>query len=216
MTTAQNENLSRGIYDVIRQKLILGELQPGSPLSIRTMAEEFGVSAMPVREALRQLASEQALIGAAKKAYRVPDLTPNAAADLFFVRSVLEGAAAELAVRNMTEVDIRGLERLAGETSAAWAAGDAQAYISSNFTFHSAINARAGNDDLLMMIDALYARTGPWLAQGVVDLIQVDKIEDGHGKIVRALASGDAKEVRRLVEEDAQWAINLFLNKRTS
>ena len=216
MTVPPSENLSQRVYEVIRQKLILGELKPGAPLSIRTLAEEFGVSAMPVREALRQLASEQALIGAAKKAYRVPDLTPKAAADLFFVRSVLEGAAAELSARNMTEADIRGLERLAEETSAGWVAGDASGYIKANFAFHSAINGRAGNDDLVMMFDALYARTGPWLAQGVVDLIQVDRIEDGHWRIVTACAIGDAGEVRRLVEEDAQWAINLFINKRMS
>ena len=205
-----SENLSQRVYEVIRQKLILGELEPSAPLSIRTLAEEFGVSAMPVREALRQLASEQALIGAAKKAYRVPDLTPKAAADLFFVRSVLEGAAGELAARNMIGADIRGLEGLAQETSAAWVAGDARGYIKANFAFHSAINGRAGNDDLLRMIDALYARTGPWLAQGIVELIQVDRIADGHRKIVSALVAGYAKEVRRLVEEDAQWAIKLF------
>ena len=216
MTAPPSENLSQRVYEVIRQKLILGELEPGAPLSIRTLAEEFGVSAMPVREALRQLASEQALIGAAKKAYRVPDLTPKDAADLFFVRSVLEGAAGELAARNMTEADIRGLERLAEETSAAWLAGDAGGYIKANFAFHSGINGRAENEDLVTMIDALYARTGPWLAQGVVDLIQVDRIEDGHWRIVTACAIGDAGEVRRLVEEDAQWAINLFLNKRMS
>lgn len=210
MTTPPSENLSHGVYEVVRQKLILGELEPGAPLSIRTLAKEFDVSAMPVREALRQLASEQALIGAAKKAYRVPDLTPKEAAELFFVRSVLEGAAGELAAAQMTGADLDRLDGLAGLTRAAWVAGDARGYIKANFAFHSAINARAGNDDLLMMIDALYARTGPWLAQGVVGLIQVDKIEDGHGKIVDALSSSDAKEVRRLVEEDAQWAINLF------
>ena len=62
----------------------------------------------------------------------------------------------------------------------------------------------------MRMIDALYARTGPWLAQGIVELIQVDRIADGHRKIVSALVAGYAKEVRRLVEEDAQWAIKLF------
>ena len=53
MTVPPSENLSQRVYEVIRQKLILGELKPGAPLSIRTLAEEFGVSAMPVREALR-------------------------------------------------------------------------------------------------------------------------------------------------------------------
>ncbi len=204
------DNLSHSIYVDLRQRLILGDLAPGAPLSIRTLADEFGLSAMPVREALRQLATEQALIGAAKKAYRVPDLTPAEAANLFFVRSVLEGAAGELAVAHMTKADLASLERLAGQTKSAWAAGDPHGYIKANFDFHSAINARAGNGDLLVLIDGLYARIGPWLAHGVTSLIDVDRIEDGHEGIVAACKAGNAQKVRHLVEQDAQWAINLF------
>lgn len=205
-----HENLSQGIYADLRQRLILGNLNPGAPLSIRTLAEEFGTSAMPVREALRQLASEQALIGAAKKAYRVPDLTPAEAANLFFVRSILEGAAGALAVAHMAKADLSKLDRLAGQTKSAWAAGDAQRYIKANFDFHSAINMLAGNEDLLVLINVIYARTGPWLAHGVTSLIDVDRIEDGHSGIVAACKAGNEGEVRRLVEQDAQWAIRLF------
>lgn len=204
------ETLSKAIYSALRARLILGDLPPGAPLSIRTLAEDFGTSAMPVREALRQLASEQALIGAAKKAYRVPDLRPVEAANLFFLRSILEGAAAELSVAHMTESDLSELERLAGETKRAWAAGDPRGYIKANFAFHSAINARADNADLLAMIDGIYARTGPWLAHGAQKIIEIDRLEDGHAAIVAACQARNAKEVRRLVEEDAQWAIKLF------
>lgn len=213
MAASGSENLSQSVYGVLRQRLILGDLSPGASLSIRTLAQEFGTSAMPVREALRQLASEKALIGAAKKAYRVPDLSAQDAANLFFLRSVLEGAAAALAVGNMTQGDIAELEKRAQETRAAWATGAAQGYTEANFLFHSAINAQARNPDLQEMIDAIYARTGPWLAQAVARLIQADTIEDGHNRIVAACASGNAKEVRRLVEEDAQWAINLVKQK---
>lgn len=204
------ENLSQKIYAIVRQKLILGDITPGSALSIRTVAEEYSVSAMPVREALRQLASEDALIGAAKKAYRVPDLSPDAAANLFFVRSVLEGAASELAVKNLTPDDIHDLEDLALATDEAWKTGHAERYIAANLEFHSRINARTGNAALENMITGLYARTGPWMAQGVTKLIQADRIQDNHSKIVETLKQRDPKKTRRLVEKDAQWAINLY------
>ncbi len=208
------QNLSAGIYATLRHRLILGELRPGASLSIRTLAEEFEVSAMPVREALRQLASEEALIGAAKKAYRVPDLSPDEAANLFFVRSILEGAAAELAVENMTARNLRNLARLATETDAAWATGQPDRYIAANYKFHRCINDRAGNTSLEKMIAGLYARTGPWLAHGVADLISADTAQDGHRKIVDAFASKDAALARRLVEDDAQWAITLYRRLR--
>ena len=82
-------NLSANVYADLRLKLIVGDLKPGETLSIRTLADEYDHSAMPVREALRQLSSEGALVGEAKKAYRVPDLSPNEAAKLFYVRAAL-------------------------------------------------------------------------------------------------------------------------------
>jgi DNA-binding GntR family transcriptional regulator len=80
----QGERLGLKIYLELKKKLIVGELMPGEGLSIRKVAEEYKVSAMPVREALRQLAIEQALISAAKKAYRVPDLTGWASGGFIF------------------------------------------------------------------------------------------------------------------------------------
>lgn len=205
-----SENLSARIYGVVRQKLILGELSPGAQLSIRTVAEEFSVSAMPVREALRQLASEEALIGAAKKAYRVPDLSPGQASELFYVRSVLEGAASELAVKSIAPKDIEDLEALATETDLAWQNGNPRRYLVANYRFHTQINQLADNSALQKMITDLYARTGPWLFHGVTNLITVDQLSDGHTKIVAALKSRNAKQVRELVEEDAQWAISHY------
>jgi Bacterial regulatory proteins, gntR family len=61
---------------------------------IGEIAQPGGVSAMPVREALKRLEAEKALTGAAKRAYRVADMTPARAADLFHIQSILEGAAA--------------------------------------------------------------------------------------------------------------------------
>ena len=204
------ENLSASIYADLRMKLIVGDLQPAESLSIRTLAEEYGVSAMPVREALRQLASEDALIGAAKKAYRVPDLTPAEAANLFFVRSVLEGAAAEIAATNMPEADFKVLTRLTGDMEKAWGQRDASAFLRANFEFHSVIYARAQNGALRSIIDSLYARTGPWLAHGITDLVNPDKWLGEHVAIIDALRNKDAALTRRLIEEDAQWGVELY------
>src|SRR5690606_11587050 len=74
MTVADNAktNLSEKIYLDLRLRLIVGDLAPGTSLSIRTLAEEANLSAMPVREALKRLENEKALSGSAKRAYRVP------------------------------------------------------------------------------------------------------------------------------------------------
>lgn len=204
------ENLSARIYSDLRLKLIVGELRPAESLSIRTLAEEYDVSAMPVREALRQLASEDALIGAAKKAYRVPDLTPDEAANLFFVRSVLEGAAAEVATENMRESDIKMLEKLARDMEKAWEKRDPSMFLLANFRFHSRIYGVTGNTALQSMIEAMYVRTGPWLAHGIVNLVNPDHWLGEHPDIIEALRKKDAAEARRLMETDAQWGVDLY------
>jgi DNA-binding GntR family transcriptional regulator len=204
------ENLSARIYSDLRMKLIVGELRPAESLSIRTLAEEYDVSAMPVREALRQLASEDALIGAAKKAYRVPDLTPDEAANLFFVRSVLEGAAAEIATENVRESDFKVLEKLANDMEKAWETRDPSLFLLANFRFHSRIYGVTGNTALQSMIEAMYVRTGPWLAHGIVELVNPDNWLGEHPEIIQALRDRDAVEARRLMEKDAQWGTELY------
>ncbi len=99
--TSSTLNLSSKVYADLRLKLILGNLKPGQTLSIRTLAEAYDHGSMPVREALRQLSSEGALVGEAKKAYRVPDLSANEATKLFYVRAALEGASAEIAAKTV-------------------------------------------------------------------------------------------------------------------
>lgn len=204
------ENLSASIYSDLRMKLIIGDLQPAESLSIRTLAEEYNVSAMPVREALRQLASENALIGAAKKAYRVPDLSAEEAANLFFVRSVLESAAAELATGNIRESDFKVLERMTRDMEKAWDKQDASAFLRANFHFHSCVYARAKNPALQSMIDSLYTRTGPWLAHGIVNLVNPDHWLGEHLEIIEALRENNAPEARRLMETDANWGVDLY------
>lgn len=203
-------NLSEGIYADLRRKLIVGDLKPAEHLSIRTLADDYGVSAMPVREALRQLASEDALIGAAKKAYRVPDLTSEQAADLFFVRAVLEGAAAEIAADRVRAADLEALGRLNKLSVTAWQARNVGDFLAANYKFHRRVYSLTGNAAMQSMIDALYVRTGPWLAYGIVNLTSPDNWMGAHDDIIEALRQGDKARTRRLMEEDARWGVGVF------
>lgn len=207
---SEPQNLSVSICADLRMKLIVGDLKPGEPLSIRTLAQDYQVSAMPVREALRQLASADVLIGAAKKAYRVPDLTPAEAANLFFIRSVLEGAAAEIAATNMQDTDVEKLTRLTQDMQQAWSNQNATAFLRANFEFHSVVYGRANNDALQSIIDTLYARTGPWLAHGITDLVKPDKWQSEHVGIIDALRRKDGALARHLMEEDVKWGVDLY------
>ena len=204
------ESLSVRIYADLRMRLIVGDLKPGSPLSIRTLAEECNVSAMPVREALRQLASEGALVGAAKKSYRVPNLSTDEAANLFFVQSVLEGAAAEVATARATTSDFRILGKLKAAIEKAWIKQDARGFLRENYRFHSHICSLTNNGALQSMIESLYVRTGPWLAYGILNLVKPDDWMGRYSEVIEAMKSRDAAKARRLLENDALWGMSLY------
>lgn len=205
-----DENLGQKVYAELQLRLIVGDLAPDDTLSIRTLAEEFGVSAMPVREALKRLEAEKALIGSAKRAYRVPVITPRAASDLFFVRATLEGAAAELAVGHMTPARLAQLAAHSDAMEQARRGGDARALLLDNFRFHSLIYRSSGNPDLSELAEMLYARSGPWLARAIRDMADHADWGSDHRKIIDALAAGDRSLVRRLIEADVNWGTAFF------
>ena len=204
-------NLSSKVYADLRLKLIIGDLKPGQTLSIRTLAEAYDHGSMPVREALRQLSSEGALVGEAKKAYRVPDLSANEAAKLFYVRAALEGASAEIAAKTVEPKDIKHLRQLSIKMDEAWEVNNAGSFLENNFLFHSYIYAMAKNSVLEKMAENLYIRTGPWLAKGIQDnLSKPNAWEASHDGIIDALALGDSAEARRLIEADSGWGKQLY------
>ncbi|MAN60294.1 MAG: hypothetical protein CMC08_10720 [Flavobacteriaceae bacterium] len=204
------ETLNATVYADLRVKLITGQLKPSEAVSVRKLAELYGVSTMPVREALRQLASEGALNSAARKAYRVPDLTAKQASDLFFVRGVLEGAAAELAAPRMTKRILAKLETAVGKTHACLEKRDAPGVLLANYEFHSAIYQSSDNSALALSIDRLYVQTGPWLAHGIENLVNAENWLGEHELIIEALRNSDAKTARKLMEEDAFWSVELY------
>ena len=205
-----SSNLSSNVYSQLRLKLITGDLKPGEPLSIRRLANEYNYSAMPVREALRQLASEDALVGAAKKAYRVPDLSSEEASKLFYVRAALEGASAEIAAKKVLKKDIKYLQSLSLNMDFAWKKNDASSFLEQNFLFHSYIYSMAQNSVLERMAENLYIRTGPWLAQGIKNLSNSNVWEKSHDGIIKALSEKDSVLARKLIEEDSSWGKQLY------
>jgi DNA-binding GntR family transcriptional regulator len=198
------------IYQALRWSLIVGEMEPGETVSTRSVATGHGVSVMPVREALKRLEAEKALTGAAKRAYRVAEMNPARTADLFQIRSVLEGAAAEIAATRLPEGQIERLRELTRQMDAAMAREDARDYLACNFSFHFIIYSGAGNPDLAAIVEGLYARTGPWLARAIRRFARIEDWQNHHMRIADAIAARDAGEARRLMEADIRWNTELY------
>src|SRR6202044_2204250 len=96
------ETVQERVYSALRDQLMRGAFEPGQKLKIAELAEAFGTSAMPVREALNRLTVERALETLPSRTVRVPALSKAALQDLREARFAIEGLAIARAASNMT------------------------------------------------------------------------------------------------------------------
>ena len=94
------KTLRQEVYDQLRDKIISAEILPGEAVSLRGLAEKFGVSLMPVREALWQLESERIIVIESNKRIRVNTLTAKEMEEALRLRLLLESTAAETSLRS--------------------------------------------------------------------------------------------------------------------
>ncbi len=203
-------SMSEQVYQQLKWSLIAGEFAPDAGLFIRKVAETIGTSAMPVREALKRLASERALVSKANRSFRVPKLNPKRVSELFFLRAHLEGLATELAVPNLSEAKITRLEKLAAQTDRNISAADKRGYLTNNYSFHFTIYNRAGNDELVSIIEGLWVQSGPYLADVVNVLETSEEWRNMHIWVAEAIRAGDASGARALIERDIGWGTKVY------
>jgi DNA-binding GntR family transcriptional regulator len=210
----QRETVQEQVYQALRDKLMRGGFQPGQKLKLNTLAEAFGVSAMPVREALSRLTAERGLESLPNKTIRVPALRNDRLEDLMQARFAVEGLAVARAAETMTPEAIRALEALVAAQSATDEHHFSEASAEQNRAFHFAIYRQSGSTVLLPIIESLWLQFGPYLRDAC------DRFDgrDGagtnfHTELVDALARRDAAAARAALEADIGRAFELVMAK---
>src|SRR5579862_4811084 len=133
------------VYGKLCDLILNGEIAPGQLVTIQGLSDAFGVSAMPVREALQRLTAAKALTVISGRSIGIPKLTAERLLDLKRVRLEIEGLAAEWAVDHTTPAMTANLERLVEAMTKAAASGDVKGYLRANRDFHFAIYKAAGS-----------------------------------------------------------------------
>ncbi|RUT89603.1 MULTISPECIES: GntR family transcriptional regulator [unclassified Mesorhizobium] len=206
MLKLEHQTLNDRAYGALKQELISGGFSPGQTLVIRKLAETFGISTTPIREALQRLVAERLLEMQNNRSVIVPLLSAPAFEELTRIRIAVEGLAGEMAATRMSESGLADIQATLAGMQRAIEAGDARAYLSLNEAFHFAIYQQAGAPILLNMIRDLWGRVGPYLKL----LMQADRYiphsNDAHRKIVAALEQRSGPTVRVFIEEDIAMA----------
>lgn len=217
MLKLEHQTLNDRAYGALKQELISGGFSPGQTLVIRKLAETFGISTTPIREALQRLVAERLLEMQNNRSVIVPLLSAAAFDELTHIRIAIEGLAGEMAASRMSESGLVDIQAMLVGMQHAVEAGDARAYLTLNEGFHFAIYQHAGAPIVLNMIRDLWGRVGPYLKLLMQANRYIPQSNDAHRRIVAALEQRNGPAVRASLEQDiAVAAAILSENLRTA
>ncbi len=152
------------VYREVRRALMGGSFEPGQKITVTSLAIALGVSAMPVREALRRLAAERALEMQPNRSVRVPRLSRSDILKLRDVRELIEGYAAFEAAQRITQTELGEVTQLMIAMMSARARQDGRQMSLLNEEFHFTIYRAARVPVLTDIIATLWLHSAPTLS----------------------------------------------------
>ncbi len=204
-------SIERQVYKELRYALMSGSIRPGISLSSRSLSNALGVSGTPVREALKRLDSDGALVSRNKSAFFVYDPDKTDFSELFHIRLALEGHAIREAARRVTRRDLLRLREINDRYYAILDGNDPFSTLSMqvNFQFHFEVYKLSGSDILVDMIETLWLRVGPTLQRYKPTNEAV--ITVFHNEMLDALTKGDAEAAFEALRNDLTTAYKWIL-----
>lgn len=189
MTLKDHPSLSQRVVEELRRAILTNRRRPGDRLIEESLSEELGVSRIPVREALRVLASEGLVDIQPRRGASVAEISPEVARDLVEVRATLEGLNARLAARHHDPAIVEQLKRVLVAGNRAAKSRHVEDLVRLNGEFHDGL-AEAGRNTILWdIMRTLRERTSLVFAANTARRAQQDW--DEHSRILAAVIDGD-------------------------
>ena len=189
------------VYDSLYASIISGHFEPGKTLTIRGLAEELGVSPMPIREAIRRLVALGALEMRSTRRVAVAKMTEERYKEIVLTRTLLEPEIAALALPNCDAKLIAKLEEIDDEIAVAMKKGDGDTYSLKNREFHFTLYKAANSPIMLRLIESIWLQFGPFM-RIVVGRLGTSLIVDQHISAVSALKNNDEAALREAIRLD--------------
>ncbi len=159
MAAIEHKQLWQAVADQIRDEILDGRLPAGSRLVETELAERFGVSRGPIRDALAELARSGLAVDLPRRGTFVPSLTEQDLAEVYVIRRAIEEAAVRLAIEIASDEEIAQMYAALDETERAYATGDLATAWEADMAFHRAYCHMSGNGRLLTLFDELASQT---------------------------------------------------------
>lgn len=199
---SRGDTLSDQAYRRLRRALMTGGLLPEQALTVRGIADAYGVSLTPVREAIQRLVAERALTIENGRTIRVPRLDVETYREILKIRLELEPMAAREAASRMDNTEMDRLVQVEAAHLAAIHAGQAHETLSTNTDFHLSIYRASGQPILVGIIESLLLRVGPTLNLLFPQYCGSLEGHDWHRVAMEALHRRDGQALAQAIRDD--------------
>ncbi|MBO3461522.1 GntR family transcriptional regulator [Aetokthonos hydrillicola Thurmond2011] len=186
------------IAEALREAILRGIFQEGQSLRQDEIATQFGVSRIPVREALRQLEAEGLVTLHLNKGAIVSVLTSAEVQEIYEIRSALETTILRLAIPNVTESTLQKASEILEATHHTT---DAPRLVQLNWEFHAALYAIANRPRLLTMIKNLHTNIDRYIRLLIAQMNDLERSQKEHYQLLNACREGDSKAAVELLKQ---------------
>jgi DNA-binding GntR family transcriptional regulator len=202
------------VLDELRELIRSGRLGPGEHIVQDSLADDLGISRVPLREALKIMQAEGHVTYAAHRGYAVAELSVADLREIHRIRELIEPEAIRAAMAAMTLDHVRRIEELEGDVRAAAATGDVVAMSQANRRFHQALLEPCGLPRLLWHIGLLWDATEVYRLMLYADDSGRERVETEHRRVVQAVVAADVEGVVQQLAEHRAHAFEVLCGRR--
>jgi DNA-binding GntR family transcriptional regulator len=193
------ESLSAVVVHRLEVEILKGQRKPGDRLDERQLAEQFGVSRTPVREALQRLAASGLVVSRGRQGLQVAQLSIADLLDAFSVAAEMEALASAQAARRIRPGQRRRLEAAHQACSVAAQAHDADGFYEANLEFHETISAASHNRILQDELRRLTVKISPYRRTITFQPGRMESSIPEHDQVMVAIFRGDAAQASQVM-----------------
>lgn len=206
----KRNNINHETYLLLRKAILENQIAPGSKLVVQALAEQYQVSATPIKEALAALHHEGLVEAIPRRGYFIPDLDAEDVREIYQLRAVVEGLAARLAALKHHKPTLKKLQKIMEHMSESEQLQDISLYSQTDIDLHQAIWEGSGHKRLIKTAETLRGQIQKVIA---ASSILPNRLTDGtheHQRIVDAILHGQGEEAEKAMREHLEGAGELM------
>ncbi|WP_391120167.1 GntR family transcriptional regulator [Psychrobacillus sp. L3] len=198
----ENQNLSDHVVTLIRKMILNGTLKPGERINQAQLAEKLQISRGPIREALRLLQNEGLIKYELNKGTYITTLSNEDAYEIYTLRGLLEGKAAQLALKNIQVQDFDRLQEIMEGFEKSFIENDLESQAQYDILFHQTVVRASKHNRLIHMHQQLDTQVGAmFFTVASIAPVRAKHVVENHQKLIDALKSGNEEYVQKEFSE---------------